>query len=163
MQVTMALGNRFVAFRPSNDAEVVTHEINHTLGNVYNPGGGVLQEGVSSRGINEAITEKLAQEICGEDFGSSAYEGNVKLLKEIIRIVDSAGYKNADAISYYTAKTDYLANAVNKISGDKNFYNELVKNMDINDQVRKFGVKKILEAQGNIYGLIYVLQNKVGG
>lgn len=154
-----------IILRPSNSMKTIIHEANHKLGNVHGMAGGARKVGTNTRGFNEAFTESLALKIAGIDgSGPSGYARNVTHLNRIINILENAGYTDIAAMAYYTGSSDYLANIMNQIVGDNDFYDEIVKNMDIADGWGDVRDKMAIE-QANIYieGLINLLEKRIGG
>lgn len=154
-----------VVLRPKNTVDDIIHEINHDLGNVYGISSNLVDPQFSSRGIDEAITERLALKISGTNgCGTSSYGVNVKYLNRIIESLEKVGYKDFDAMSYYTNSTSYLATTLNQIVGDNSFYEELISWMDIADgQQGKADKALIAQAKITIEGLINTFENKIGG
>lgn len=154
-----------IILRPDNSIDQIIHEANHSLGDSRYPSGNVLKESTNPRGMNEALTERLALKIQGKDgVGDSGYYRNVSHLNRIIDILEKAGYHDIDSISYYTYNPEYLANAINEIFGHEEFYDELVEKMNIADG---FGdvTDDIKIEQANILINEYIdfLERKIGG
>lgn len=148
-----------IFFQCSNDIETIIHELNHMLTESD------IQLGTINRGINEALTESLALKITGTDENkNSEYYWNVRAMNEIVDLLENAGYKDIDAISYYNKdKTDIMANTLNTIVGDNEFYDELVKNMSIADGCENItDFYKVKEAQIITISLIDLLKDKIG-
>ena len=155
-----------IILRPDNSVETIIHEVNHDLGDVSSmPPGGAIKAGTNTRGINEALTERLALKIAGIDgIGNSGYASNVSHLNRIVNILEKAGYIDIDSISYYTNKSAYLASVMNQIFGNDDFYDEIVKYMNIADGCGEI-TDKIAIQKANIYieRLIDYLEISIGG
>ena len=119
--------DNLVWLRPSNDAQTVSHEVNHSLGNIL--------YGKNARGINEAVTEKLALKAHGiSGSGDSGYKSNVQHLLDLDKVLNKAGVYNADAISYYnTREKYYYENVLNELAESPKFYDYLKEAMDVAD------------------------------
>lgn len=112
--------------RPSNDAKTVTHESNHGIG--------YISHKKSDRGLNEAITEKYALDIHGNTGnGNTGYYNNVKHLRNLDKILNGVGIRNADGISYFTEDKEYFKNVLNDLAQSPKFYDSLKDAMNISD------------------------------
>lgn len=105
---------------------VVIHELTHSLGNVD----GTTRQGISDTGINEAMTDAIANDIGGE-VGQSSYlkgaEAVADINKELFRITgDNLLYE-----SYYSSNKTAFKTALNSIMEDNNFYDNLAEQMEI--------------------------------
>ena len=151
-----------IIYIPESATEVtIYHEMLHSLGDVK-------ASTTTSRGINEAMTETIAElavigntdsvsKICG-------YAVNVNFLTDILDLVDD-GYDTMMK-SYFGNDTDssILKNILNGIMGDNSFYDELTKNMDIADGFSEQTEDTVIEeARKAIDKLIFELKTKIGG
>lgn len=158
-----------ILLKPYSSAKVMMHEVNHDLGNVkgtYKKGIFFNSEGTSIRGINEAFTESIALKMAKIDgYGDSAYNVNVKHLNRITELLHSKGYTDIELGTYFSTDIDKkmnFAKTINKIVGNNNYYNELVKYMDIADGVGKIrDPKKVAEARVHLEGLVDLFERKI--
>lgn len=125
---------------------------------------------INIRGINEAATDRLAFKIAEESFFDSSgrpksgYVNNVVHLDRMVNLLEKAGYSNVDSMSYYTYGTTHLGNTLNKLTGRSDFYDDIVKNMDIADGYGMVkGKNDILNANIKLSELISELEKKIGG
>lgn len=106
--------------------EFYTHEINHSLGNVWKENGIIRQ---SYRGINEAFTDSIAVKIAGTSY-SSGYTPIAEALDDINNILESIGYKDLDLQAYFLGDAELYKGLVDSIAG-KGFYDELARYMNV--------------------------------
>lgn len=158
-----------VFFRSNNKKQTIIHEINHVLGNVNDPWLSV-RTGASTRGVNEAFTDYLAFKQAKESFFDSSgkpktgYVNNVVRLERFDKLLESAGWNDTVDLSYYTYGTSHFGNTLNKIVGRNDFYDEIVKNMDVADGWGKVrDINAVKQANIKLDKLIGELQNRIGG
>lgn len=118
--------NGVVYLRENVSAQVVVHELTHSLGSVH----GTTKSEISSKGINEAMTDTIANEIVGE-VGLSVYKNNAEAIADINERLISIVGEDLLKESYFSSNKSAFKTAINAIMADDNFYDSLAEQMNI--------------------------------
>ena len=153
-----------VYLRKSNNITTITHELNHALGRMffYDKYTGVL---FYHRGLNEAMTEKIAIDLTNGP-NISRYSFNVNMLNELVDVMEKAGYDNVHLNAYFGDAGDSyrMKEIVDHIAGKAGTFDRIAQLMDIadGDGGPKYTFLDVQMARIELIAIMTELSKKVG-
>ena len=153
-----------VYLRESNNITTITHEINHALGKFYfyDKYTGIL---FNHRGLNEALTEKIAIDLTNGP-NASGYYFNVNMMNSLMELIKKSGYDDVDLDAYFgNANSSYkMKEIVDSIAGQEGTFDKIAELMDITDGCdSRYTFQDVRTAKIELISIMKELYEKVGG
>lgn len=155
--------NGNVYLRESNNITTITHELNHALGRMffYDKYTGVL---FYHRGLNEALTEKIAIDLTNGP-NASGYYFNVNMINNLMEVIKKAGYDDVDLNAYFgNASSSYkMKEIVDNIAEQDGTFDRIAELMDIADGCdSRYTPQEVQMAKIELVSIMEELYKKVG-
>ncbi len=109
----------FLIIDDKNFDSTLEHEINHSLGHLYD-----TNDIMGLTGMNEAQTEKLAH------YDGTEYQGYVQLpqyVQELDEVLHSKGYGDVAVVSYFGTNKGLYRSVVDYVAGKNGYYDRLTQ------------------------------------